>query len=112
MTLAMRFLRDTVIPSAAIVPVAVRAFDRESGEIDARQSAVLVAAYPSFTPKLKREVTDALRGGRLATTDGGTIMRDALDAGFAVDWPAAADDVGSERGRLLGFVNGEPPASP
>lgn len=90
MTLAKFFLRYTVIPFAAIV---------------------LVAAYPSFTPTLKHEVADALRGGRLAKADYGAIMRDALDAGFVVDWPAPTDDVGGERGRLLGLVNGDLPAS-
>ncbi|HDR9588771.1 hypothetical protein [Burkholderia stabilis] len=107
MTLAKFFLRYTVIPFAAIVLVAVWAFTRESGEIDARQYAALVAAYPSFTPKLKHEVADALRDGRLAKADYGTIMRDALDAGYVIDWPPATDDVSSERGRLLGLVNSE-----
>ncbi|AIO49131.1 MULTISPECIES: hypothetical protein [Burkholderia] len=111
MTLAKFFLRYTVIPFAAIVLVAVWAFNRESDEIDARQYAALVAAYPSFTPTLKHEVADALRGGRLAKADYGAIMRDALDAGFVVDWPAPTDDVGGERGRLLGLVNGDLPAS-
>ncbi|WP_367189980.1 hypothetical protein [Burkholderia sp. Ed8] len=111
MTLAKFFLRHTVIPFAAIVQVAVRAFNRESGEIDARQYAARVAAYPSFTPKLKHEVADALRGGKVGKADYGAIMRDALDAGFVVDWPAVTDDVGSARGRLLGLVNGDLPAS-
>ncbi|WP_175905263.1 hypothetical protein [Burkholderia seminalis] len=111
MTLAKFFLRHTVIPFAAIVLVAVWAFHRESGEIDARQYAARVAAYPSFTPKLKREVADALRGGKVGKADYGAIMRDARDAGFVVDWPAVTDDVGSERGRLLGLVNGDLPAS-
>ncbi|MBJ9968902.1 hypothetical protein [Burkholderia seminalis] len=111
MTLAKFFLRHAVIPFAAIVLVAVWAFHRESGEIDARQYAARVAAYPSFTPKLKHEVADALRGGKVGKADYGAIMRDALDAGFVVDWPAATDDVGSERGRLLGLVNGDLPAS-
>ncbi|WP_175822938.1 hypothetical protein [Burkholderia sp. BCC0419] len=111
MTLAKFFLRYTVIPSAAIALAAVWGFNRESGEIDARQYAALVAAYPSFTPKLKHEVADALRGGRLAKADYGTIMRDALDAGFVIDWPDPTDDVGRERGRLLGLVNGDLPAS-
>ncbi|MCA7954647.1 hypothetical protein LGM43_30710 [Burkholderia seminalis] len=114
MTLAKFFLRHTVIPFAAIVLVAVWAFHRESGEIDARQYAAQVAAYPSFTPKLKQEVADALRGGKVGKVgkaDYGAIMRDALDAGFVVDWPAVTDDVGSERGRLLGLVNGDLPAS-
>ncbi|MDN7879435.1 hypothetical protein [Burkholderia aenigmatica] len=111
MTLAKFFLRYTVIPFAAIVLVAVWAFNRESGEIDARQYAALVAAYPSFTPKLKHEVADALRGGKVAKADYGTIMRDALEAGYVVDWPATTDDVGSERGRLLGIVNSDLPAS-
>ncbi|RQS83879.1 hypothetical protein [Burkholderia seminalis] len=110
MTLAKFFLRHTVIPFAAIVLVAVRAFNRESGEIDARQYAARVAAYPSFTPKLKHEVADALRGGKVGKADYGAIMRDALDAGFVVDWPAVTDDVGSAR-RLLGLVNGDLPAS-
>ncbi|MDR0242562.1 MAG: hypothetical protein LBJ65_13255 [Burkholderia sp.] len=111
MTLATFFLRYTVIPFAAIVLVAVWAFNRESGEIDARQYAALVAAYPSFTPTLKHEVADALRGGKVGKADYGTLMRDALDAGFVVDWPAVTDDVGSERGRLLGLVNSDLPAS-
>lgn len=111
MTLAKFFLRHTVIPFAAIVLVAVRAFNRESGEIDARQYAARVAAYPSFTPKLKHEVADALRGGKVGKADYGAIMRDALDAGFVADWPAVTDDVGSARGRLLGLVNGDLPAS-
>lgn len=111
MTLAKFFLRHTVIPFAAIVLVAVWAFHRESGEIDARQYAARVAAYPSFTPKLKHEVADALRGGKVGKADYGAIMRDALDAGFVVDWPAMTDDVGSKRGRLLGLVNGDLPAS-
>lgn len=112
MTPAKFFLRYTVIPFVAIVLVAVWAFNRESGEIDARQYAALAAAYPNFTPKLKREVADALRGGRLAKNDYATIMRDALEAGYVIDWPAAASDVGSERGRLLGAVNSDAPASP
>lgn len=66
MTLAKFFLRYTVIPFAAIALVAVWTFNRESAEIDARQYAAPVAAYPSFTPELKHEVADALRGGRLA----------------------------------------------
>ncbi|MBR8146061.1 hypothetical protein KDW55_08120 [Burkholderia sp. AU19243] len=113
MTLAKFFLRYTVIPLVAIALVAVWAFERESGEIDARQYAALVAAYPSLTSKLKHEVADALRGdGRLAKADYDAIMRDALEAGYVVDWPAATDDVGGERGRLLGLVNGDRPASP
>ncbi len=112
MTPAKFFLRYTVIPFVAIVLVAVWAFNRESGEIDARQYAALAAAYPNFTPKLKREVADALRGGRLAKNDYATIMRDALEAGYVIDWPAAASDVGSERGRLLGAVNSDAPVSP
>ncbi|WP_176050723.1 hypothetical protein [Burkholderia sp. BCC1644] len=111
MTLAKFFLRFTVIPFAAIVLVAVWAFNRESGEIDARQYAALTAAYPSFTPKLKHEVADALQGGKVGKADYGAITRDALDAGFVLDWPAVTDDVGSERGRLLGLVNSERPAS-
>jgi hypothetical protein len=111
MTPAKFFLRYTAIPFVAIVLAAGWALNRESGEIDARQYAALAAAYPSFTPKLKREVADALRGGRLAKADYGTIMRDALEAGYVIDWPAAADDVGSERGRLLGVVDGDRPAS-
>ncbi|NTZ09894.1 hypothetical protein [Burkholderia metallica] len=112
MTPAKFFLRYTAIPFVAIVLVAVWAFHRESGEIDARQYAALVAAYPSFTPKLKREVADALHGsGRLGKADYDAIMRDALEAGYVVDWPTATDDVGSERGRLLGLVNGDLPAS-
>ncbi|MDN7589169.1 hypothetical protein [Burkholderia seminalis] len=111
MTLAKFFLRHAVIPFAAIVLVAVWVFHRESGEIDARQYAARVAAYPSFTPKLKHEVADALRGGKVGKADYGAIMRDALDAGSVVDWPAVTDDVGSERGRLLGLVNGDLPAS-
>ncbi|WP_343727667.1 hypothetical protein [Burkholderia seminalis] len=111
MTLAKFFLRHTVIPFAAIVLVAVWALHRESGEIDARQYAARVAAYPSFTPKLKHEVADALRGGKVGKADYGAIMRDALDAGFVADWPAVTDDVGSARGRLLGLVNGDLPAS-
>lgn len=112
MTLAKFFLRYTVIPLVAIALVAVWAFERESGEIDARQYAALVAAYPSLTPKLKHEVAYALRGdGRLAKADYDAIMRDALEAGYVVDWPAATDDVGGERGRLLGLVNGVRPAS-
>ncbi|MET3817923.1 hypothetical protein ACVK00_002689 [Burkholderia sp. PvR073] len=113
MTPAKFFLRYTVIPFFAIVLVAVWAFNRESGEVDARQYAALVAAYPSFTPKLKHEVADAMRGsGRLGKADYDAIMRDALDAGYVVDWPAATDDVGGERGRLLGLVNSDRPASP
>ncbi|MBR8335282.1 hypothetical protein KDW69_26890 [Burkholderia ambifaria] len=117
MTPAKFFLRYTVIPFFAIVLVAVWAFNRESGEVDARQYAALVAAYPSFTPKLKREVADAMHGsgsgsGRLRKTDYDAIMRDALDAGYVMDWPAATEDVGGERGRLLGLVNGDRPASP
>lgn len=111
MTLAKFFLRYTVIPFAAIVLVAVWAFNRESGEIDARQYAALVAAYPSFMPKLKHEVADALRDGRIGKADYGMLMRDALEAGFVVDWPTVTDDVGSERGRLLGLVNSDLPAS-
>ena len=112
MTPATFFLRFTVIPFAAIVLVAVWAFNRESGEIDARQYAALVAAYPSFTPKLKHEVADALRGGRLAKADYDAIMRDALEAGYVVDWPTPTDDVNAERGRLLGLVNSDQPELP
>ncbi len=71
----------------------------------------LSAGAPRSPPKLKHEVADALRGGKVAKADYGTIMRDALEAGYVVDWPAATDDVGSERGRLLGIVNGDLPAS-
>ncbi|QQK02441.1 hypothetical protein JFN94_15375 [Burkholderia anthina] len=113
MTPAKFFLRFTVIPFVAIVLVAVWAFNRESGEIDARQYAALVAAYPSFTPKLKHEVAHALRGSdRLGKADYDAIMRDALEAGYIVDWPTPTNDMSAERGRLLGLVNSDQPAAP
>ncbi|TCW81337.1 hypothetical protein C5O80_24675 [Burkholderia sp. SRS-46] len=108
MTPAKFFLRYTAVPFVAIVLVVVWALNRESAEIDARQYAALVTAYPAFTPNLKREVADALHGGKLGKSDYGTIMRDALNAGYVIDWPAATGSVDSERGRLLGLVGSEP----
>jgi hypothetical protein len=107
MTPAKFFLRYTAVPFVAIVLVAVWAFNHESGEIDARQYAALVAAYPSFTPALRQEVGAALRGGKLGKSDYDSIMRDALDAGYVVDWPVTTDDVSSERGKLLGLVGSD-----
>ncbi|WP_179405417.1 hypothetical protein [Burkholderia guangdongensis] len=107
MTPAKFFLSYTAVPFVAIVLVAVWAFNHESGEIDARQYAALAAAYPSFTPALQREVGDAIHDGKLSKSDYGSIMRDALDGGYVIDWPATTGDVGAERGKLLGLVGSE-----
>ncbi|CAN0624001.1 conserved protein of unknown function [Burkholderia multivorans] len=107
MTPAKFFLRYTAIPFVAIVLVVVWALNRESGEIDARQYAALTTAYPQFTPNLKQEVGAALHGGKLSKSDYATIMRDALNQGYLMDWPASSGDVNGERGRLLGLVNSD-----
>jgi hypothetical protein len=111
MTPAKFFLRYTAVPFVAIVLVVVWALNRESGEIDARQYAALVAAYPSFTPNLKQEVGAALHDGKLSKSAYGTIMRDALERGYVLDWPASTGNVDSERGRLLGLVGSDAHAS-
>ncbi|AGK48834.1 MULTISPECIES: hypothetical protein [Burkholderia] len=98
------FLRYTLVPFIAIVLVVVWAFNRESDEIDARQYAALVAAYPGFTPDLQDEVNRAMRDGKLAKSDYASIVRDSLNHGYVLDWSSTNVDLNAERGKLLGLV--------
>ncbi len=107
MTPAKFFLRYTAIPFIAIMLVVGWAFLRESGEIDARQYAALVVAYPDFSPRLRDEVADAVRAGRLGKADYAAIVRHSLDAGYVLDWPTRDAGLDAERGRLLGLVNSD-----
>lgn len=110
MTPAKFFLRYTAIPFAAIVLVVGWAFHRESGEIDARQYAALVAAYPGFSSGLKEEVAQAMRAGKLDKADYAAIVRHSLNQGYVLDWPARDAGLNDERGKLLGLVNSDAPA--
>lgn len=112
MTPAKFFLRYTAVPFVAIVLVVVWAFNRESGEVDARQYAALVAAYPGFSPPMKAEIDDAMRDGKLDKAEYAAIVRHSLDAGYVLDWPAAASSVDVERGRLLGLVKSDDRGNP
>lgn len=107
MTAAKFFLRYTLVPFVAIVLVVVWAFNRESDEIDARQYAALVAAYPSFTPDLRDEVNRAMRDGKLAKSDYASIVRDSLNHGYVLDWSSTNVDLNAERGKLLGLVKSD-----
>ncbi|KVK85875.1 hypothetical protein [Burkholderia sp. MSMB1498] len=104
MTAAKFFLRYTLVPFVAIVLVVVWTFNRESDEIDARQYAALVAAYPGFTPDLQSEVNRAMRDGKLAKSDYSSIVRDSLNHGYVLDWSSPGGDLNAERGKLLGLV--------
>ncbi len=104
MTAAKFFLRYTLVPFVAIVLVVVWAFNRESDEIDARQYAALVSAYPGFTPDLRGEVNRAMRDGKLAKSDYASIVRDSLNHGYVLDWSPTNVDLNTERGKLLGLV--------
>lgn len=107
MTAAKFFLRYTAVPFVAIVLVVVWALNRESGEIDARQYAALVAAYPGFTPDLQDEVNRAMRDGKLAKSDYSSIVRDSLNHGYVLDWSSTGTDLNTERGKLLGLVKND-----
>jgi hypothetical protein len=107
MTPAKFFLRYTAIPFVAIVLVVGWAFLRESGEIDARQYAALVTAYPDLSPGLRDEVAQALQSGKLDKAAYAAIVRHSLDQGYVLDWPARDAGLDAERGKLLGLVNSD-----
>ncbi len=102
-------LRYTAIPFLAIVAVWFYASPRSFDEIDARQYAALSGAYASFPADLKHDVGQALQSGKLSKWDYASLVRESLDDGIVLDWPADyKGDVATEREKLTAIVKADP----
>lgn len=105
MTPVKFILRYTAVPLMAIVAVVFWVSLHSSVEIDARQYAALSAAYANFPLDLRRHVADAMKSGRLSKWDYSSLVRESLDDGITLDWPADGnEDVASERAKLAALV--------
>ncbi|SDV46695.1 hypothetical protein [Chitinasiproducens palmae] len=102
MTLPRFVLRYTAVPFLALVLVSTWAVRRESSEVDARQYAALVVAFPSMPADLRDATAEAMRGGQMGKTDYADLVRRTLARGIILDWPAVPEtDVARQRARLL-----------
>lgn len=80
----------------AIVAVATWASLHVSAEVNARQYASIFASYASFPASLRHDVADAMRSGKLSKSDYSSLVRQSLDDGLVLDWPAGGQ---GRRGR-------------
>ncbi|SIT48117.1 conserved exported hypothetical protein [Paraburkholderia piptadeniae] len=98
-------LSYTVVPLMAIVAVATWASLHVSAEIDARQYASLSASYASFPPDLRRSIAEVMNSGTVSKSDYSSLVRQSLDDGVVLDWPAGERaDVARERAKLAALV--------
>lgn len=98
-------LRYTAVPLMAIAAVVIWASLHASAEIDARQYAALSGSYTSFPADLRRDIADAMKSGKLSKSDYSSLVRQSLDDGVVLDWPADnRTDVAGERARLAALV--------
>jgi hypothetical protein len=101
-------LSYTAVPLMAIVAVATWASLHVSAEIDARQYASLSATYASFPPDLRRSIAEAMNPGTVSKSDYSSLVRQSLDDGVVLDWPAEEQaDVKRERAKLAALVKAE-----
>ncbi|TDN62239.1 hypothetical protein [Paraburkholderia sp. BL10I2N1] len=101
-------LRYTAVPLMAIVAVVFWASLHSSVEIDARQYAALSNAYTRFPVDLRRDIADAMKSGKLSKWDYSSVVRQSLDDGIALDWPAGEKaDVAGERAKLVALVKAD-----
>lgn len=101
-------LRYTAVPLMAIIAVVFWATLHSSVEIDARQYAALSAAYASFPAELKRDVAQAMKSGKLSKWDYSSLVRESLNDGITLDWPAGDSiNVTTERARLATLVKAD-----
>ena len=101
-------LSYTAVPLMAIVTVATWASLRVSAEIDARQYASMSASYASFPASLRHDVAEAMKSGKLSKSDYSTLVRQSLDDGLVLEWPAGEGaDVAGERARLAALIRAD-----
>jgi hypothetical protein len=105
-------LRYTAVPFTAIVAVVMWSSLHTSVEIDARQYASLSASYASFPSDLRHDIADAMESGKLSKSDYASLVRQTLDDGFVLDWPAVDGmDVANERAKLASLIRTDTLAS-
>jgi uncharacterized membrane protein YdfJ with MMPL/SSD domain len=101
-------LSYTAVPLMAIVAVATWASIHVSAEIDARQYASLSASYASFPPDLRHGIAEAMNSGKVSKSDYSSLVRQSLDDGVVLDWPAQeTTDVARERAKLAALVKAD-----
>lgn len=101
-------LSYTAVPLMAIVTVVTWAALHTSAEIDARQYASLSVSYASFPAGFRHEIADAMKSGTMSKSDYSSLVRQSLDDGVVLDWPAGdRADVAGERTKLLALVKAD-----
>jgi hypothetical protein len=98
------FLRYTLVPFAAILLVASWAITKESTEIDARQYASLVEAYPQLPQGIKHELSESMKEDKISKSRYATLTREAMNSGVILDWPQTPQGVAEERARLKALI--------
>jgi len=102
------FLRYTALPLIGFVIFVSWAMTPTLGEIDARQYAAFSEAYVGFPPNLRSDIAAALKSGKLSKWDYSKLEREALSAGFVLDWPTEnVQSVVSERTKLIALVKAD-----
>ena len=68
----------------------------------------LSVSYASLPADLRHGIVDAMRSGKLSKSDYSSLVRQSLDDGVVLSWPAEnKTDLAGERAKLMALVKAD-----